>query len=103
MIGACPRSGAAVPRIELSVACTLRRQKGSPIEARTLDLGPGGMSVTTNRPLAQDEVVFFDLPLSPGQVVDGSARVLREQRYGVYALRFESTSAEVAHSLASMA
>ena len=91
------------PRIELSVACTLRRRSGSTIEARTVDLGPGGMSVTTNRPLADDEVVFFDLPLSPDQVVDGSARVLRQQRYGVYALRFESTSASVAHSLASIA
>jgi hypothetical protein len=91
------------PRFEVSVACTLRRRTGSPIEARTLDVGPGGMSVTTNRPLATDELLEFDLPLAPGQVVDGRARVLREQRYGVYALRFEGVTETVAHSLASMA
>jgi len=78
------------PRIELSLACTLRRRSGSAIAAQTLDLGPGGMSVTTTRPLATDELLHFDLPLPPGETVDGQARVLREQGYQVYALRFEA-------------
>jgi hypothetical protein len=78
------------PRIELSVACTLRRRSGSAIPGCTLEVGPGGMSVTTSRPLATDEVLHFDLPLAPGDVVDGEARVLREVGYGVYVLRFEA-------------
>jgi hypothetical protein len=91
-----------VPRVEVSVACMLRRRTGSAIEARTLDLGVGGMSVTTNRPLAADEVLEFDLPLSPGEVVDGHARVLREQAYGVYALRFEGLAEPGRERLASV-
>ena len=77
------------PRHPLAVDCVLRRGKGSPIAARTVDVGPGGMSVTCERPLATDEVLHFDLPLRDG-AVDGDARVLREQAYHVYALRFEA-------------
>jgi hypothetical protein len=33
--------------------------------------------------------VHFDLVLAGSRHVDGNARVLRQQRYGVYALRFE--------------
>jgi hypothetical protein len=77
------------PRVELAVACTLRRRSGSAIDARTLDLGPGGMRISTTRPLATDEVLDFDLPLRDEVRVDGRARVLREQGYRVYALRFE--------------
>jgi PilZ domain-containing protein len=79
----------AGPRVRLSCACTLHRRTGSPIEGRTLDVGPGGMRVTTTRPLATDEVLHFDLPLPRGGV-DGDARVLREQGYRIYAMRFES-------------
>ena len=78
------------PRIELCVEFTLRRRTGSAIEARTIDLGPGGMSVATKRPLAADEVLEFDLPLSPDEVVAGRARVLRQQGHDTYALRFEA-------------
>ena len=53
------------------------------------------MSVATDRPLAADEVVAFDLGLVSGHVLDGRARVLRQQAYGVYALRFESAAAPV--------
>ena len=77
------------PRVDLSCACTLHRRTGAPIEGRTLDVGVGGMRVSTTRPLAQDELLRFDLPLADG-AVDGEARVLREQGYRVYALRFES-------------
>ena len=79
----------AAPRVPLAVDCVLRRGKGSPIVARTVDVGPGGMSVSCERPLATDEVLHFDLPLHDGEV-DGDARVLREQAYHVYALRFEA-------------
>jgi hypothetical protein len=79
----------AAPRFPLAVDCVLRRDKGSPITARTVDVGPGGMSVSCKRPLAPDEVLHFDLPLRDGEV-DGDARVLREHAYHVYALRFEA-------------
>ena len=51
----------AAPRFPLAVDCVLRRGKGSPIAARTVEVGPGGMSVTCERPLATDEVA----PLRP--------------------------------------
>ena len=77
------------PREAKVFPCTLRRSKGRAIECETIDLGPGGMAVASDRPLATDEVVMFDLP-----AVRGRARVLREQGYHVYALRFEALQAE---------
>jgi hypothetical protein len=56
------------PRAVLSCACTLHRRTGGPIEGRTLDVGVGGMRVSTTRPLAQDELLRFDLPLADGPV-----------------------------------
>jgi hypothetical protein len=78
-------------RAALALGCTLRRARGGPVHARTVDLGPGGMRVRSDRPLTLDEVLEFDLPLPPvGAVhVDGRARVLRLQAPGLYALRFE--------------
>ena len=66
--------------------CTLHRRSGSPIAARTVDLGPGGMCVATKRPLAADEVLSFEL--SPQ--INGRARVLRQQTFDTYAVRFET-------------
>jgi hypothetical protein len=77
------------PRTALTLPCTLARGRGGAIVARTVDVGPGGMSVSTSRPLAEDELVRFDLELAGARHVDGHARVLRQQGYGVYALRFE--------------
>jgi c-di-GMP-binding flagellar brake protein YcgR len=74
------------PRAEIELECTLTRGKGAPIAATTVDLGPGGMCVRCDRPLAEDELIGFVIP---GRRFDGRARVLREQRYHVYALRFE--------------
>jgi hypothetical protein len=91
------------PRTRLAVDCRLQRRSGSPIAARTIDLGPGGMSVTCERPLAADEMLHFDLPLADGAVVDGEARVLREQGYRVYALRFEALPAAASERLAGVA
>jgi hypothetical protein len=72
------------PRVEIEMPCTLHRRTGSPIEGRTVDVGPGGMRVCTKRPLAADEILRFEL-----QGIDGRARVLRQQTHDVYAVRFE--------------
>jgi hypothetical protein len=78
----------ATTRTDLSVACTLRRRTGSAISVRTVNVGPGGMCVTTPRPLAIDEVLDFDL-LAGAEHLDGRARVVRQERPDRYALRFE--------------
>jgi hypothetical protein len=72
------------PRVEIEMQCTLHRRTGSPIEGRTVDLGPGGMRVCTKRPLAADETLRFEL-----QGIDGRVRVLRQQTHDTYAVRFE--------------
>ena len=78
------------PRAALAVECKLRRRNGPPIHCRTVELGPGGMSVASARPLAQDEVLDFDLPHPAGAAeLCGQARVLRQQGHQLYALRFE--------------
>jgi hypothetical protein len=82
------------PRAPIELECTLTRRKGSAVACRTLDLGPGGMRVTTDRPLGVDEVLHFDIPVQ-GAHVDGDARVLREQAPNVYALRFEGMRDEM--------
>jgi hypothetical protein len=71
-------------RVEIEMPCTLHRRTGSPIEGRTVDLGPGGMRVCTKRPLATDETLRFEL-----EGIDGRARVLRQQGHDMYAVRFE--------------
>jgi c-di-GMP-binding flagellar brake protein YcgR len=77
------------PRIQITLDLMLLREKGRGINARTLDLGPGGMKVSSERPLAIDEVVRFDLSSPGGEHIDGRARVLRMQGPNQYALRFE--------------
>jgi hypothetical protein len=77
------------PRADVALPCVLRRRSGSAIDARTVDLGAGGMRVATPRPLATDEVLDFDLLLSGADRVDGRARVLRQEGHDAYALRFE--------------
>ena len=74
------------PRVRLEMECTLHRRSGSPISGRTVDLGPGGMCVATSRPLSTDEVLEFELPPR----ISGRARVLRQQGYDSYAVRFEA-------------
>ena len=78
------------PRADVALPCVLRRRTGSAIDAQTVNLGAGGMCVATRRPLATDEVLDFDLRLSGADSVDGRARVLRQEGYGAYALRFET-------------
>jgi hypothetical protein len=67
------------PRSLVAMDCTLTRRIGSPITATTVDLGSGGMSVATTRPLAVDEQLGFDLPPLPFPLLSGRARVLRDQ------------------------
>jgi hypothetical protein len=80
--------------------CTLHRRTGSPVEGRTVDLGPGGMRVCTSRPLAPDEELRFEL-----EGIDGRARVLRQQSHDMYAIRFEQLgepAREQLHRLAAV-
>jgi hypothetical protein len=77
------------PRADLTLPCVLRRRTGSAIDARTVNLGAGGMCIATRRPLATDEVLEFDLRLGGADRVDGRARVLRQEGHDAYALRFE--------------
>jgi PilZ domain-containing protein len=83
----------------MEMACTLRRRRGSPIECRTVDIGPGGMCVATPRPLAADEVLQFELPPH----VSGQARVLRQQGHDTYAVRFEVLPEPARAELAALA
>lgn len=79
-------------RAAIALELQLERQRGRAIAARTVNVGSGGMCVRTARPLAVDEVLHFDLDLTPlaaGRRCDGEARVLREQRPNEYALRIE--------------
>jgi hypothetical protein len=87
-------------RTELSLACHLHRRTGKMIEARTVDIGPGGMRVSTNRPLSVDEVLEFEL-VDRGRI-NGRARVLREQAYRIYALRFEKLGDEARAEIAEL-
>ena len=64
-------------------------RRRSPRAQVAIDLGPGGMCVSCPRPLAADEVLRFDLPLSGEEHLDGRARVLRQEGRDRYALRFE--------------
>jgi PilZ domain len=76
-------------RADVALPCVLRRRTGSAIDARTVNLGVGGMCIATPRPLATDEVLDFDLLVSGADHVDGRARVLRQEGHDAYALRFE--------------
>ena len=87
-------------RTELSLECTLHRRTGKMIEGRTVDIGPGGMRVHTTRPLSIDELLEFELP-ERGRI-NGRARVLREQAYRVYALRFEKLGDEARAEIAEL-
>jgi hypothetical protein len=47
------------------------------------------MRVATERPLGIDEVLEFELAPEGATAVSGRARVMREQTWRVYAIRFE--------------
>jgi hypothetical protein len=81
------RSGA---RLERTLGVQLTRPHGNPVESRTRNICSGGMCVETQRPLAIDEVLAFQLETG----IEGTVRVLREHLPNVYALRFEELSLE---------
>jgi c-di-GMP-binding flagellar brake protein YcgR len=90
-------------RAQIAVTCSLRRRTGSPVPARTLDLGAGGMRVATARPLAIDETLRFELHAAGQQALTGDARVLRQQGYAIYGLRFEGLPDSARERLSALA
>ena len=87
-----PAGGLAAPRPlrppgVVSLRCTLTRDAGSSIPARAIAIGPTGMRVATERPLALDETVSFDLPCGDLRI-RGQARVVCPERPAIYAVRF---------------
>jgi hypothetical protein len=88
-------------RTEIALECLLHRRTGKTIEAQTLDLGPGGMRVKTNRPMAVDETLEFELPARAR--INGRARVVNERGYRVYGLRFDNLGDEARAEIAEIA
>ena len=88
------RSGAdlrATPRAPVAIELMLARKAGRPVTARPVDLSAHGARVRCDRPLRVDEELHFDADLpAGGPHVDGTARVLRQDRHDTYALRFET-------------
>jgi hypothetical protein len=87
-------------RTEIALECHLHRRTSKMIEGHTVDIGPGGMRVHTVRPLSVDEVLEFEL-VERGRI-NGRARVLREQAYRIYALRFEKLGDEARAEIAEL-
>lgn len=88
------------PRVTVALDVELGRKVGNDVHARTCDLSLTGACVTCARPLRVDEEVHFDLCLPLGDHLDGTARVLRQQRHDTYALRFEHLSPAAVGALA---
>lgn len=90
------------PRAVVALPIQLGRRAGPPVSALTVDLGAGGVRVTSKRPLRVDEELSIDVELRPGRPhLDGIARVLRQDRHDVYALRFERLPPECVAELRS--
>ena len=88
-------------RTGLALECLLHRHTGKTIEGQTVDLGPGGMRVKTDRPLAIDETFDFELP--DRARINGRARVVDERGYRVYGLRFDKLGDEARAEIALLA
>jgi PilZ domain len=84
--------------VAVQLELRLQRRAGTAVVARTVDVGPGGARVTSDRPLRVDEEFRFALPVD-GRDVGGLARVLRQDRHDVYALRFEGLGTADAQQL----
>jgi hypothetical protein len=91
----------ASARARLECPVTLSRERGGVIVARTVDLGEGGARIRCDRPLRVDEVLAFDLDLDlPSALhLHGEVRVLREDGWATYALRFERLPVEATAAL----
>src|SRR3954453_12959253 len=90
------RRGARVQRV---LGVELIRSHGNPVQSRTRDICVGGMCVETERPLAIDEVLAFQLETG----IEGTVRVLREHLPNVFALRFEELSVGAVSQLEQLA
>lgn len=90
------------PQAHIALPCILRRRNGAPIPAQTLDVGPRGMRIDSPRPLALDETVGFEIPNLDMRVA-GVARVLRQERLHIYALRFENLPEPMTRRLHALA
>ncbi len=66
-----------------------RAGAGADVKGLTHDLGPGGMRVSTRRPLRVDEQLAFIVDLDDGTRVTGRAHVVREHACEVFGLRFD--------------
>ena len=84
----------ATPRAQIAVDVALARGRfGADVTGRTRDLGPGGMSVATQRPLRVDEHLTFTLTFDDSVQIAGRAHVVREDARNVYGLRFDHLAA----------
>ena len=82
----------------VSLACRLSRGAGSPIDALAIELATNGVRVVAARPLALDETVGFELGEGEGRI-EGTARVICQERPDAYALRFAALSEQMAQRL----
>ncbi len=94
------RSRRAAPRAALSCPVTLWRTSGTPVSGSSVDLSRTGARLRVQRPLAIDEMLRFEIALDDSRAVDGYARVLRQDQYDTYALRFERLGEPAADELA---
>jgi hypothetical protein len=76
------------PRIPVVLDAQLERRVGNSVPAQTRDLCTHGARIVTERPLAVDEELTFDLEVDSTHLRLAS-RVLREHHHSTYALRFE--------------
>jgi hypothetical protein len=83
-------------RVPVVLDVHLGRKIGNDVVARTSDLSVEGARVFSSRPLRVDEELQFDLELpAGGEHLTGTARVLRQHRHDLYALRFEKVGPAV--------
>jgi hypothetical protein len=82
--------------VSVALDVHLGRKVGNDVVARTSDISVSGARVVSGRPLRVDEELQFDFELpSGGQRMRGTARVLRQHRHDMYALRFENVAPAV--------
>jgi hypothetical protein len=88
------REQRACPRVGVALEVRLERKVGNELIARSHDLSASGARVITDRPLRIDEELTFAFDLPHGAHLTGTARVLRQHRSDMYALRFEQVGPE---------
>jgi hypothetical protein len=81
------------PRIPVILDAHLERKVGNTVPAQTRDLCTHGARIVTQRPLAIDEELTFDLETDSTHL-RLTSRVLREHHHSTYALRFEHLAPE---------